>query len=255
MPRYRFSFQLYCARKSPPVDAHLKTLADIGFDAVEPFGAAYAADPEGFRAKCNALGLSIPTCHIPLADLDGARDKTIEIAKVLGLETVIVPAVPQDQRTQDVAGWKALGEKLARHAEALGKAGLKLAWHNHAFEYVTLADGSRPIEHLLASPRVLWEADVGWIVRAKADIAAELGKFPGKLAAFHVKDLAPAGVTVDDGWTDLGSGTIDWKTLLPAIAKSGANLLVFEHDNPSDWWKFAENSYRFMAGLVGRKKG
>lgn len=255
MARYRLSFQLYSARKSPPVDAHLKTLADIGFDAVEPYGAAYASDPKGFRAKCDAVGLTIPTCHIPLADLDNARSKTIDIAQTLGLETVIVPAVPQDQRTQDVSGWRALGTKLADHAEALKKAGLKLAWHNHAFEYVKLADGSRPIEHLLKSPSVLWEPDVGWIVRAGCDIATELGKSPGRITAFHVKDLAPAGVTVDDGWTDVGAGTIDWKKLWPAVEKSGTDLLVFEHDAPSDWRKFAENSYRFVAALIGRTKG
>ena len=171
MAKYRLSFQLYSARKSPPVDAHLKTLADIGFDSVEPYGGAYQADPKGFRAKCDAAGLKIPTCHIQLADLDADRTKTIDVAKTLGLETVIVPAVPQDQRTKDVAGWKALGAKLAAHAEALKKAGLKLAWHNHAFEYVKLSDGSRPIEHLLAGAGVLWEPDVGWIVRAGCDIA------------------------------------------------------------------------------------
>lgn len=255
MPRYRFSFQLYCARKSPPVDAHLKTLADIGFDAVEPYGAAYAADPKGFRAKCDAVGLAIPTCHIPLADLDNARDKTVEIAKVLGLETLVVPSVPHDERTKDVAGWKDIGARLAAHADALRRADLKLAWHNHAFEYVTLPDGSRPIEHLLAGPNVLWEADLGWIVRAGSDLASEIARFPGKLAAFHIKDLAPASVTADDGWTDIGGGTIDWKKLWPSIEKSGSDLLVFEHANPSDWKKFAESSYKFVAGLTGRKKG
>ena len=255
MAKYRFSFQLYCARKSPPVDAHLRTLADIGFDAVEPYGDAYAADPKGFRAKCNSLGLTVPTCHIPFDDLDKTRDKTIETAKVLGLETLIIPAVGRDQRTNDVAGWKALGGRLAAHADALNKAGLKLAWHNHAFEYVTLPDGSRPIEHLLAPANVLWEADLGWIVRAGADPATELARFPGKVTALHVKALAPAGVTVDDGWTDIGSGTIDWRKLWPSVEKSGSDLLVFEHDNPSDWKKFAENSYKFLAGLVGRKKG
>ena len=255
MARYRLSFQLYSARKSPPVDSHLKTLTAIGFDAVEPFGAAYAADPKGFRAKCDALGLAIPTCHVPLSDLDGAFGRTVDIAGVLGLETVIVPSVPHDERNKDAGAWKALGAKLAAHAASLKKAGLKLAWHNHAFEYVTLADGSRPIDHILADTGVLWEPDIGWIVRAKCDVAVELGRFPGKVAAFHVKDLAPAGVTADDGWTDIGAGTIDWKKLWPAIEKSGSDLLVFEHDNPTDWRKFAENSYRFVAGLAGHKKG
>ncbi|MBZ0228468.1 MAG: sugar phosphate isomerase/epimerase, partial [Bauldia sp.] len=122
----------------------------------------------------------------------------------------------------------------------------------HAFEYVTLADGSRPIDHLVGAAGVYWQPDLGWIVRGGADIRTELARYPGKVAAFHIKDTAPDGVTADDGWTDVGAGTIDWTDLWPAIADAGTDLLVLEHDAPSDWRAFAENSYRFLAGLTGR---
>ena len=253
MPDYRISFQLYSARNFPPIEKHLETLAAIGFDAVEPYGGAYKADPKALRARCDALGLTIPTCHMPLADLDADRAAVIDAAKILGLETIIVPAVPQEQRSQDVAGWKALGAKLAGHAAAAKAAGLNFAWHNHAFEYVRLSDGSRPIEHLLSGAGVKWEADLGWVARGGADIAKELAKFKGKVAAFHIKDMAPAGVTKDDGWTDIGAGILDYKALWPSIASAGTDLLVFEHDAPSDWESFARNSYKFIATLIGRK--
>lgn len=253
MPTYRISFQLYSARNFPPIEKHLETLAAIGFDAVEPYGGAYKADPKGLRAKCDALGLKIPTCHMPLADLDADRAAVIDAAKTLGLETVIVPAVPQEERSKDVAGWKALGAKLQEHAAAVKAAGMNFAWHNHAFEYVTLSDGSRPIAHLLSGADVKWEADLGWVARGGSDIASELNKFKGKVAAFHIKDMARAGVTKNDGWTDIGAGILDYKALWPAIASSGTDLLVFEHDAPSNWESFARNSYKFVAGLIGRK--
>ncbi len=250
---YRISFQLYSARNFPPVETHLEALAAIGFDAVETYRGAYGDDPAGFRKKLDAFGLACPTAHIGLADLDADRAAVVDTAKILGLETVIVPAIPQDQRTNDADGWKALGARLQAHAVALGESGLKFAWHNHAFEYATLSDGSRPIEHLLAGQNVLWEADLGWIVRGDCDIQAELAKFPGKLAAFHIKDVAPEGVTEDDGWTDIGAGTIDWQTLWPTIVSAGTDLLVLEHDAPSDWRGFAENSFKFLTALTGRK--
>lgn len=253
MADYRISFQLYSARKFPPLDPQLETLARIGFDAVEPYRGAYGDDPAGFRKKLDEVGLACPTAHIGLAQLDSDRAGVIATAKILGLETVIVPAVPQEERSQGLAGWQGLAAKLGDHAAALEKSGLKLAWHNHAFEYVTLPDGSRPIDLILGAAGVLWEPDLGWIVRGGADIEGELAKFKGKVAAFHVKDLAPDGVTVDDGWTDIGGGTVDWKGIWPSIAASGSNLLVLEHDEPSDWKKFAENSYRFLAGMTGRK--
>jgi len=252
MTDYRISFQLYSARNFPPVEAQLETLAAIGFDAVEPYRGAYGDDPTGLRRMLDAVGLACPSAHIGLADLDADLAAVVETARILGLETVVSPFLPPDQRPDDADGWQALGARLQEHALALRKEGLKYAWHNHAFEYATLSDGSRPIEHLLAGPDVMWEADIGWIARADCDVKAELERFPGKLAAFHVKDVAPEGVTEDDGWTDVGAGIIDWRALLPTIESSGTDLLVLEHDAPSDWRSFAENSFRFLTGLVGK---
>jgi sugar phosphate isomerase/epimerase len=252
MANYRISYQLYSARNFPPIDGVLQGLAAIGYDAVEPYGGNYMDDPKGFRAKADALGLAVPTAHVPLQLLDEDRAKAIDIAKTLGLETVVLPHVGGDARPKDAAGWKAFGQRLGQHAASLKAAGLKLAWHNHDFEYMPLADGSRPIDHILAANGVLFEPDVAWIERAGASIAAEIDKYSSKVAAFHIKDTAPKGVTKDDGWTDVGAGIIDWKALWPTITRTGASLLVMENDNPSDWRSFAANSYKYVSGLTGR---
>jgi sugar phosphate isomerase/epimerase len=252
MANHRISFQLYSARNFPPVDAVLQGLSAIGYDAVEPFGGNYLDDPKGFRGKADALGLAIPTAHVPLQLLDEDRAKAIDMARTLGLETVVLPHVGGDARPKDAAGWAAFGKRLSEHARHLSGAGLKLAWHNHDFESMQLADGSRPIDHILAGEGVMFEPDVAWIARTDADIASEIGRYANRVAAFHIKDTAPEGVTVDDGWTDVGAGTIDWNKLWPAIAATGATLLVMENDNPSDWRSFAANSYKYVAGLVGR---
>lgn len=253
MTNHRISFQLYSARNSPPVETHLEALAAIGYDAVEPYRGAYGDDPAGFRKKLDAFGLACPTAHIGLAELDADVGAVVGTAGILGLETVIVPAVPAEERSQDIDGWKALGRKLAGHAATMRAQGLELAWHNHDFEYAVLADGSRPIDHLLANDAVLWEPDLGWIVRGGCDIPTELGRFPGRVAALHIKDTAPDGITVDDGWTDVGAGTIDWQSIWPSIEATGSDLLVLEHDAPSDWRGFAEKSFKFLSGLTGKQ--
>jgi len=252
MANYRLSFQLYSARKFPPIEAQLEALAAIGFDAVEPYAGAYGDDAAGFRRKLDAVGLAAPTSHMPFDKLESDRKGAIAVAQTLGLETVIIPAPPPGQRDMDRAGWQALAHKVAGHAAALADAGMKLAWHNHAWEFRALPDGTRPIDLILADPGVRFEPDLGWIDFAGADLAAELKKRSGRIAALHIKDRAPAGVTRDDGWTDIGAGTIDWKKLWPAIAGSGSDLLVFEHDDPSDWRGFAARSYAYVSKLIGR---
>ncbi len=172
MANYRISFQLYGARKFPPLEPVLEGLAAIGYDAVEPYGGNFETDPKGLRAKTDALGLTIPTAHMPLALLESDRAKAIDMAKTLGLETVILPHVGGDARPSTVEGWKAFGHRLSEHAGHLAEAGLKLGWHNHDFEYAKLSDGSRPIDHILAGNGVRFEADIGGIVSPRASVLA-----------------------------------------------------------------------------------
>jgi len=254
MSDYRISFQLYSARNFPPLEAQLDTLAEIGFDAVEPYRGAFDT-AAAFRRKIDAVGLACPTAHLPVDLLLSDRAAFIDIAKTLGLEAAVLPYLVEEQRPGDRAGWEAFAGRLAESVPALAAEGIKLAWHTHAFEYEPLADGFRPIEALIAPAGMYYEPDIGWIARSGSPIEAELTRFPGRIVAFHVKDTAPEGVTKDDGWTDVGAGTIDWHAIWPTIAASGCDLLVMENDNPSDWKGFARHSFDFLAGLTGRNGG
>ena len=65
-----------------------------------------------------------------------------------------------------------------------------------------------------------------------------------RITAIHVKDIAPAGECVDeDGWADVGHGTLDWKSLIAsAKQKTKAKYFVAEHDKPNDAVRFARRS-------------
>ena len=63
------------------------------------------------------------------------------------------------------------------------------------------------------------------------------------------KDTAPLGTKAEDGWTAVGDGIIDWKTLFPLFSKTKADEIAVEHDNPADWRKFAQRSFDYLKGL------
>ncbi len=246
---YTYSFQLYSARHFPPIDAQLPLLKQMGYDAVEPWPPAYEDDAAAFGRRLADEELACTGFHMPLRGLVEETAKYVEIAQALGARYMIPPFIPPEERGTTADAWKRVGAQLAEGAEKVAPHGLKVLWHNHDFEYAPLADGSRPIDHLLGvSHTVGFEIDCGWIMRAGADPAAELEKFAGRIFAIQVKDMAPPGTEEDDGWTATGDGIIDWPALAPLFAATPADHIVTEHDNPSDWAVFARRSLAYAKG-------
>ena len=85
--------------------------------------------------------------------------------------------------------------------------------------------------------------DVAWVIRGGADPFAWIEKYKDRITAAHVKDIAPAGQNTDeDGWADVGHGTVDWASLIAALRNIGCTHFVMEHDNPKDDARFATRS-------------
>ena len=71
-----------------------------------------------------------------------------------------------------------------------------------------------------------------------------MGLYGPRISAIHVKDLAVPGQNLnEDGWADVGYGTLDWQELYTEIkAQTAAKYFVMEHDNPTDIDRFASRS-------------
>ncbi len=167
------------------------------------------------------------------------------IADALGIKLIACPYLDAEDRPQDAAGWRAFGARLGKIGDTAKKAGMGFAWHNHDFEFKPLADGSLPQKHILdAAPDIGWEMDVAWVIRGGADPLKWISDYASRIVAVHVKDIAPAGQSAnEDGWADVGHGTVDWRGLVKALRdKTGAKYFIMEHDNPSDFDRFAKRS-------------
>jgi sugar phosphate isomerase/epimerase len=103
-----------------------------------------------------------------------------------------------------------------------------------------------------AAPEIGWEIDIAWVVRGGADPMAWIEEYGTRIVAAHVKDIAPRGEAVDeDGWADVGHGTLDWPALLEALKqKTATGIYVVEHDNPSDAERFARRSLAAVKGIL-----
>ncbi|WP_027489155.1 sugar phosphate isomerase/epimerase family protein [Allorhizobium undicola] len=233
-------FQLYSARNFQPFADIFPRLKQAGYTHVEGYGANYAdADQNALqtlKADLDRNGLTMPTGHFSIEMLEQQPQQVLSIARILGMEAIYCPYLMPDQRPTEAAGWRAFGERLEKAGKPITDAGLTFGWHNHDFEFVALADGSTPQDQIFAGgPSLTWEADIAWIIRGLANPFDWIERYGKRITAVHVKDIAAAGENEDeDGWADVGHGTVEWKALVPALRKLGVRHFIVEHDNPKD---------------------
>lgn len=249
------SIQLYSLREYGDLSRQLAALADLGFKRVETVG-GHLENAASTRTALDAHGIEAPTGHAALADLRNRTDWVVDQAHTLGIKELYMPAVAaEDRHGRDDEFWRALGNDLGEIATLLNEKGLALGYHNHHWELVPFTDGTTPLEHLFAGANgsaLTFEADLAWLVRGQADPIAWMEREKSRLTAIHIKDLAPDGENLDeDGWADIGEGTLDWPGLFSAAQAHGTKWFVLEHDKPSDAVRFARSARVFALENFG----
>lgn len=235
------SYQLYSSRNWD-VEETFAMLADLGINEVEGFG-PYFDDIEKTKSLLDAYGLTMPTAHFALDLVETDPDRVIDVAKKIGIQTIVIPFVAPENRPSSAQGWKEFGERLVSASKPVLNAGLGFAWHNHDFEMVPV-DGQAPLDLIAAaSEDIQIELDLAWIKFSGEDPVQWIEKYSGRLVAVHVKDIAPVGENADeDGWADVGYGTMDWPAIKRAMDAALVRRYVIEHDNPNDHKRMAQRS-------------
>lgn len=248
------SIQLYTLRSLENLDRILDVVSDAGYKYVETVG-SHLDDAATVRSKLDARGLKVSSSHVSLAALREKPDAVADACKILGFTDLYMPAVPPDDRDMAADGWRALGLELGKIADRMKGKGIDFGYHNHHWE-LKPKDGSKTALELLfeaaeGSP-LTWEADVAWLARGNVDPKAWIERYSRLVTAAHVKDIAPAGQNEDqDGWADVGSGTLDWKDLWQTCRKAGARWMVVEHDKPADPARSARSSFEYLRTIEG----
>ncbi len=139
MPK-RLSFQLYSARKFPPLNDTLALLAKMRLSSeVEGFGGVYD-DPKALRNMLDAHGLTMPTGHFGIDMLEKrARRRLCRSPRRSACATSCTLYSGRTERPKNAAGWKKLGKRLAAIGEWARCEGFGFGWHNHDFEFKKLA--------------------------------------------------------------------------------------------------------------------
>jgi sugar phosphate isomerase/epimerase len=243
----KISVQIYSIREAGDLDVQLKLARDAGFEWLETV-ATHGLSPHAFAEKIAAYDLKVSSMHVGLALLESDLPMIVQACHLTSCPLIIMPWEPMGERPASASGWAALGSRLGKIGDQLRAQGLRLAYHNHDWEFLSY-EGRTALDWLFsaATPEQLgWEADLGWVCRAGADPWMWTRRYADRLVAVHAKDIAACATAVtEDGWATLGQGTVPWPALFAAL-KSKVGLFVFEHDHPVNFQRTLSESHAFM---------
>jgi len=234
--------QLYTLRDQLPKDVKgvIAKVAKAGYKEVETFGydmktGYWGLHTADFGKLLKDNGLTTPSGHYGIDSFFGNGDtdelkRYIEVAKTLGQTYVVIPSL-NGEFIKTVDECKAVAEKMNKAADICKASGLKLGYHNHNFEWKPLGGGSTFYDTILkeTDPKLVhMEMDIFWVVRAGQDPIKILKKHAGRYALVHVKDRDK---TKTDLNTEIGKGSIDFKSIIPAAKAAGVTHFIMEQEN------------------------
>lgn len=246
----RIGLELYAVRDAMQRDPE-RTLADvraIGYTDVELLWSHgnFGRTTEQVKATLQSVGLRAPSAHIAPEVITTAWDQSLETAKTLGHDMLIVPSLPDDTRTS-LDAWRRWADNFNRAGERARQAGLWLAFHNEA-DHMKPIEGRVPYDVFLENTdpaAVRLQLDVGNMLMGGGDPFAYLTRHQARYWSFHLKDVV-ADRSRD---TELGTGQFDFRRFLGMVAEVERKPCYAEQENAADSLASARRNFSYLSSL------
>ena len=246
----RIGLELYSVRAAMRADPE-RTLAAVrasGYTDVELLWSFdnFGRKPAQVRATLAQEGLRAPSAHIAPETMLKDWDRSLDWAKLLGHEYLIVPSLTADTRTS-LDAWRVWADRFNMAGAAARRAGIWLAFHNepdhmkrigHVVPYDVFVERTDP-------SLVRLQLDVGNMAVGGGDSMRYLAKYSTRYGSFHLKDVV-ADRTHD---TELGTGIVDLRSFLAAVPALAGKPCYAEQEGPTDELTSARLNYEYLRTL------
>jgi len=249
--------QMWSLREYLPKDlpGTLARVRAMGFRDVEGAGLWKHTAAE-LRAALDKAGLRCRSAHMSYERLRDAASDAFAETKALGASWVVCPWIPHDKEfTRDDALKSA--DAFNKVGTAADAAGLRFAYHCHGYEMLPSPEGTRfdTLAQHTDPKRVTFQIDVFHALYGGVDPADLIKRYAGRVSSLHLKDLkkgAPitkgAGTATPDVDVPLGTGQVEWPSVLREAMKAGASLYYLE-DESADPWGHIPQSVEYLRKL------
>ena len=234
--------QLYTVRNTIGKDplGVLRRIQEIGYKEIEATYATLALVSPVLK-QTSLRPVSVHIDEAIFMGEGGKLDEALGKAKSLGFKFAVVPYIAPEHRGGPEV-FKALAEKLNKFGEKAKANGMRLCYHNHAFEYQNF-DGKTGLEMLMSGTDkslVGLELDIFWASVAGLNPVEVLKRYSGRVPLVHLKDKSKDfGQTQynekvpKDTFKEVGNGSIDISSVLKAADAAGAEHYFVEQDQTS----------------------
>ncbi len=290
----RLGVQLYMLAKEADQDlpGTLRQVHDIGYREVE-VASFHGLNAQQLRAELDKAGLTCTSVHTAFEPFMRGAPNLMDVPsaiasfQALGAKNAVVAiypflktlfkrpdagtllsnpekaaaAVAEVGQKMTADDWLAFARDLNEKGALLNKAGIRIGYHNHNVEFVTLANGQTAYDLLLANtdPALVdFELDIGWAASAGHDPVALIKRYERRITQLHLKDVTTGTASTSLGIhsVDVGQGVIDWKHLLALLRRSNVQHLYVEQEPPftAPPIEAARAAYQFLAPRLAKAR-
>ncbi|MFW5683545.1 MAG: sugar phosphate isomerase/epimerase family protein [Spirochaetota bacterium] len=227
--------------------AMAKTRA-AGYQAIELAGVSPEISATTIKRILDDTGITCMATQVSLPELTDGLDRTIENLATLECKHTALASGPAEMRSAD--GYRKLARILSDTGRKLAEHDIKLAYHNHAFEFERYGDRTGfEILYAESDPNYLEaKIDCAWMQKGGADVVSWIRKLADRMTVIHFKDYT----IVDNEITlaEVGEGNLNWPGIIEACRDAGIQWYVVEQDQcRRDPFESIKISYDNLTGM------
>ena len=246
----KYGLQLYTMRNELSKKENLKGLfcylSSIGIENVELACMPKMTDLK-IREAAEKCGIKVISSHSDFGKIKNHIDSLIREHFVYGANIIGIGGMPAKYR-KNLKSLKKFTDIFNRSADEAAKYGMKLCYHNHAFEFEKI-EGKVIFDFLLENlnENVCFCVDCYWADYAGQDVTEIIEKTGHRTAILHFKDSS--GAENGKKILPLGSGVLKFKDYIAVGEKFGTEYALIELDESENPRADVKKSIDFLKTL------